>query len=930
MINPISIKEKKINTMKSYTPFRITGIIKNYLLIISLIMASTLAMGQMLKTQGKTIVDPDGNEIILRGMGLGGWMLQEGYMMHSSDVANTQHELKDRLISLMGEEKTEDFYNAWLENHVTKKDIDSLAIWGFNSVRLPMHYNLFTFPIEDEPIAGENTWLSKVFIMVDSLLQWCESNQIYLILDLHAAPGGQGKDEAISDYDPSKPSLWESQENRDKTVALWTKLAERYKDEPWIGGYDLLNEVNWTLPGNLMLKNLYMEITASIRALNDQHIIYIEGNSFANDFTGLTPPWDDNMVYSFHKYWSYNDPGSIQWVLDMREEHNVPLWMGEAGENSNTWFTEAIQLFEENDIGWSWWPMKRIETTVSPYSIMFTDGYKNVLAYWRNEVAQPSVEEAYAAMMELAYNTNSVQCPYQKDVHDAQIRQVQTDETIPFTHHVIPGVIHLSDFDLGKNNFAYYDKDVANYSLSTGEFQAWNSGWSYRNDGVDIETNNDNINSNGYHIGYTNKGEWINYTLQIEESAAYTVKARVASEQTGGEFHLSLNGQDVTHTQSISSTGGWTTFENLEMANVLLHAGEQVLSLHFDNNGAINMSSLEFIKTGNIEDIAFEAINGETQKDENAIDLILNQSLLSESIDGSISSFVLMVNGEERTISSLSFDESRDRTISLITEQALIYTDDIKLTYNGSDITSTNGKVLNPFSNLIIRNTLPERFLLATRIQAEDFFYMEGLGVEETTDLGGGHNIGYTNTGDFADYLIYSPEDKTYEIDIRVAAQNAKGNIGFYLVQENGEEIELVTKETPKTGGWQAWTTTSTRATIPKGIHTLRMKIISGELNLNWYDFKIVDKVNTIDASSESQIYPNPVHINEIFIDLGDNNDSQYTLDIYDLSGKVISSKSHRSNSGIIEVDLSDIPKGIFMFRLFGAHKILSHKVIRQ
>ena len=125
--------------------------------------------------------------------------------------------------------------------------------------------------------------------MIDDLLDWCEANQIYLILDLHAAPGDQGYDAAISDYDSSLPSLWESDLNKSKTVALWGQLAERYKDEPWIGGYDLINEPNWNL-ATYELRNLYVQITNAIRSVDTNHIIFIEGNWFANDFTGLTPP----------------------------------------------------------------------------------------------------------------------------------------------------------------------------------------------------------------------------------------------------------------------------------------------------------------------------------------------------------------------------------------------------------------------------------------------------------------------------------------------------------------------------------------------------------------------------------------------------------------------------------------------------------------
>jgi len=124
-------------------------------------------------------------------MGIGGWMLQEGYMMKTGDVANSQHELKMKIESLVGTENMEQFYHLWLSNFCRKADVDSLAAWGFNSIRLPLHYNLFTLPVEEEPIPGENTWLEEGFILVDSLLSWCEANEIYLILDLHAAPGGQ-------------------------------------------------------------------------------------------------------------------------------------------------------------------------------------------------------------------------------------------------------------------------------------------------------------------------------------------------------------------------------------------------------------------------------------------------------------------------------------------------------------------------------------------------------------------------------------------------------------------------------------------------------------------------------------------------------------------------------------------------------------------
>ena len=153
-------------------------------------------------------------------------MLQEGYMLRINDQGQ-QNKIKARIQDLIGATKTQEFYDAWLANHTRKIDIDSMKAWGFNSVRLPMHYNLYTLPVEQEPVDGQNTWLEKGFRMTDSLLAWCKANQMYVILDLHAAPGGQGNDLNISDGDTTKPSLWENEANQQKTIALWKQLAQR-------------------------------------------------------------------------------------------------------------------------------------------------------------------------------------------------------------------------------------------------------------------------------------------------------------------------------------------------------------------------------------------------------------------------------------------------------------------------------------------------------------------------------------------------------------------------------------------------------------------------------------------------------------------------------------------------------------------------------
>lgn len=569
-------------------------------------LATTTAYSQgFLKTEGTKIVNERGEEVLLRGIGLGGWMLQEGYMMRTGDVAGQQHVLRAKIQELIGPEKTEEFYSAWLANHTRRIDVDSMAAWGFNSVRLAMHYNLYTLPVEQEPVKGQNTWLEKGFAMTDSLLAWCKSNNMYLILDLHAAPGGQGNDLNISDRDPGKPSLWESEENQQKTVALWRKLAERYADEPWLGAYDIINEPNWGFTNpedkngcneeqNAPLRKLMMDITKAIREVDQKHMIVIEGNCWGNNYRGVLPTWDDNTVLSFHKYWNYNDQAAIQGWLDHRDKYSVPVWLGETGENSNVWFTQAISLVERNGIGWCWWPLKKMGFN-NPLEVKVDPGYQRILDYWKNKGPKPTATEAYQALMQQAENTKLENCLYHKDVVDAMFRQVQTTATKPFKKHQVAAgtAVRAVDYDLGRNGYAYFDKDTANYYISTGGPRTpWNKGHVYRNDGVDIESG-----ESGFYVSSFEAGEWLQYTLDVPEKGAYNLVLQVSSDTEGGKVSLWNNGAVTAATAVVPNTGGAEKWQTIRLAKVPLVQGQNVLRVQADG-GSFNFDTIRFESVG--------------------------------------------------------------------------------------------------------------------------------------------------------------------------------------------------------------------------------------------------------------------------------------------------------------------------------------------
>jgi endoglucanase len=559
-----------------------------------------------LKADATHIVDESGKEIILRGIGLGGWMLQEPYMLQLGGFAGTQQEIKARLNDLIGQERTDSFYAAWLANDVRKSDVDSLAAWGFNSIRLPMHYNLFTLPVDKEPEAGKNTWLEKGFVLTDSLLQWCKSNKIYLILDLHAAPNGQGNDRAISDRDTSKPSLWQSEAAQQKTIALWRKLAERYANEPWIGGYDLINEPNWGFTNtsdknglaeqqNGPLKKLYMELTRTIREMDKKHMLIIEGNGWGNNYNGIFPLWDGNMVVSFHKYWNRNDTASIHRFLEVRNQYQVPIWCGESGENSNVWFTDAITLLESNHIGWAWWPLKKIGIN-NPFEIKAPQAYKNLIRYWKGEEPKPAPTAAFNALMQLATAAKTENTIVHKDVIDAMFRQVYDTATIPFKQHIVQPntIVFAVDYDLGRNGFAYYDNDTADFHVSTQEKGVGNRGRVYRNDGVDIKPCID-VLTNGFNVAWMEPGEWLQYTLTVPAKNMYNINLRVKTD-SAATIQLFVNG-NATSTTTFSkahvSSTGWQT---VELKNIPFQPGTNHLRIYV-KSGAPELNYVRFSKS---------------------------------------------------------------------------------------------------------------------------------------------------------------------------------------------------------------------------------------------------------------------------------------------------------------------------------------------
>ncbi|MCF7885077.1 MAG: cellulase family glycosylhydrolase [Candidatus Marinimicrobia bacterium] len=529
---------------------------------------------------GENILDNNGNPILLKGLGLGGWLVPEGYMLKFPGFGSPSS-INEQIVDVLGESKAREFYKIYHQNYVTKEDIIKIKNWGFNHIRLPFSYKMFDSETPS-PI-----FVDDGFAVVDSCLCWCKEAGLYLILDMHCAPGGQNPGN-ISDSD-GEAKLWTDPDNQDKIVDIWQTIANRYAQEEWIIGYDLINEP--VLPDGYdgqNLRSLYLKIKNAIREVDQEHIIFIEGDWYATDFSGLTPIFDPKMVYSFHKYWNPNNTGAIQSYLNIRNNTGVPLWLGETGENSNTWFAEMVELVENKNIGWCCWTHKKFETTTAPFSAQLPSDFSQLTNYWEGNTNKPIESKAWQILQEFANNLKTEKCKINPGVIPAYLDNKFLTTNKKVKENTIPGKIYAVDYDIGNQGIAYSDNDYKRNQYE--DYTPWNQGWEYRNDGVDIESCDD-PKSNGYNVGWTVDGEWLKYTVNIEHSGNYNLEFRIAGN--GGKIKLLYNGKDVRGNIEIPATGGWQNWKSINIEDIELKQGQGTLKLQIIESG-FNFNSLDF------------------------------------------------------------------------------------------------------------------------------------------------------------------------------------------------------------------------------------------------------------------------------------------------------------------------------------------------
>lgn len=360
-----------------------------------------------LDTDGRKIVNSAGEEVLLTGWGLGNWLLCEGYMWLAGDSERFDRPRRIEAVveSLTGKAFADKFWKKYRSQYITENDIQMMADMGYNSVRIPINARLF---IQEGPGIR---FLREGFQLLDRVIDWCENHRLYAFIDLHAAPGGQtgsNTDDSIDDV----CRLFTDQDQFDKGVALWEAIAQRYADRWSVGGYDLLNSPirSVRFEGDTALeayvprvKEFYKKCIERIRLHDQRHLISLEGHHWATSLDIFDHVYDPRMIIHFHRYDCPPDMSAFQAFLDLSEKLNVPLWLGETGENTMEWFSAMMPLACSLGIGINMWPWKKMRCDNSPCSITPPDDWQMVIDYINGGI-HPGYEKAQKIFNEYLKN----------------------------------------------------------------------------------------------------------------------------------------------------------------------------------------------------------------------------------------------------------------------------------------------------------------------------------------------------------------------------------------------------------------------------------------------------------------------------------------------------------------------------------------------
>jgi endoglucanase len=310
-----------------------------------------------------------GHSIRLRGIGLGNWLNLEHFML---GIPGTDGEIRAAIETTYGPTDAQRFWNRYHSIYTAEADLEFVRALGLNSVRIPINFSRFA--LGDEDLAAES-----ILRELDRALAYASRCGLLVIIDLHAAPGGQNPDWHC-DNATGAAGFWQDEAHRTKVIRLWERLASHYCDNTTVAGYDLLNEPCFLDDANgSLLVGFYEACIAAIRRVDPHHIIFIEGNRYARDFSMFQRNLDDQIAYCLHYYPFLQLPNELRApnagvtlrerlfvetsLAQLVDDLQKPIWCGETGHalhlsDSAPILLTFLRMLEELNVSWALWPLK--------------------------------------------------------------------------------------------------------------------------------------------------------------------------------------------------------------------------------------------------------------------------------------------------------------------------------------------------------------------------------------------------------------------------------------------------------------------------------------------------------------------------------------------------------------------------------------------
>ena len=337
----------------------------------------TIAAGGYLRTSGRRLLTGDGTPVRLRGVGLGGWMNMENFI---TGYAANENLMRHDVLAVLGRDRYELFFDRLLNSFFGEADARFLADTGMNCVRIPVNYRHF----EDD--ARPFRLIESGFAQLDRVIDACARHGLYSIIDLHALPGAQNQ-HWHSDNPTHVANFWTHPHFQDRAVWLWQNIADRYRTDARVAGYNPINEP--ASPNRAVVAAMYRRLYDAIREIDTNHILFLDGNTYSTEFDVFDGTFD-NVVYTCHDYAAAgfitggDYPGHTNGEYwDRRElekkyrqrtrysrETDTPVWVGEFGpvyvgdESRDAMryqiLSDQLDIYAEDEASWSLWTYKDV------------------------------------------------------------------------------------------------------------------------------------------------------------------------------------------------------------------------------------------------------------------------------------------------------------------------------------------------------------------------------------------------------------------------------------------------------------------------------------------------------------------------------------------------------------------------------------------